>query len=642
MSKWAAILITILVAIEINGQEKELNFFLSRSSEISYARQESRNIIWSSDFSDKSEWIIDNDADNFQNWKITNNSPLGYYGTSMGKIKSTTQSNNFALFDSEFMGDGTHDQKGNITNSQPFSCVGYSRVILEFQSYYFNWFTRVSVKITVNGGDTWHEIEVHEDLINRFLGDNPEFIRLDITDVASGEENVQIRFYFDGLEYDRGIAWMVDDVVVFEPNGLEADLLSVDNYWLMGTEEEFKMNASIQNLGSNTVHSITFAYQLNDFYSDTVTIDTLSIGTFENFQVSHPQKYTALEKGRYYPSVEILKINNQSYGIGMEGEYIDVYESENKNNVLFELFTSASCEDCFYLNEFYDAMQAIVSPNLISTIRYPMDFPDDGDAYFNEDSEIRKDYYGIVQVPFIYRNGKYLPANSLGISSVIGSLEKDSPIDININAEIIDSVVYADLKVSSGADLQDLQLYLAVNEKQTEANQISENEKIFTHVLLKMLPDGNGTYISGMNAADTLEYSFSCDLRESNMEEINDIELVAFIEDLNTYDIIQSENIDLSWYVEIEDEDNSTSKIKVNNNELNMEIYPNPSNGILFISNVQQADVFVYDILGNLVLTADNYSYGKAINISNLPNGNYIIKVYSGNETATRKLFLSK
>lgn len=80
-----------------------------------------------------------------------------------------------------------------------------------------------------------------------------------------------------------------------------------------------------------------------------------------------------------------------------------------------------------------------------------------------------------------------------------------------------------------------------------------------------------------------------------------------------------------------------------NNNDLqNFGIYPNPVSSILNITNAENANIQIYDVLGKLILTRDNISFEEQINVSNLTTGTYFIKIQKGNAIATERFIVSK
>ena len=62
-------------------------------------------------------------------------------------------------------------------------------------------------------------------------------------------------------------------------------------------------------------------------------------------------------------------------------------------------------------------------------------------------------------------------------------------------------------------------------------------------------------------------------------------------------------------------------------NQNKLEIYPNPTDGILFLKNFNQPiDLIIYDINGRTVLEFKDYSLGQ-INLSELDKGIYFIQI---------------
>ena len=86
-----------------------------------------------------------------------------------------------------------------------------------------------------------------------------------------------------------------------------------------------------------------------------------------------------------------------------------------------------------------------------------------------------------------------------------------------------------------------------------------------------------------------------------------------------------------------------TNGTNVNNNNLApVEVYPNPSNGTLNITNANNANVIVYNLLGEVVSNTISTSAFNTIDLSNLSNGSYIVKVITNDNTITKKINIVK
>tara|TARA_B100000900_G_scaffold84456_1_gene68335 strand:+ start:3890 stop:11206 length:7317 start_codon:yes stop_codon:yes gene_type:complete len=70
-------------------------------------------------------------------------------------------------------------------------------------------------------------------------------------------------------------------------------------------------------------------------------------------------------------------------------------------------------------------------------------------------------------------------------------------------------------------------------------------------------------------------------------------------------------------------------------------IYPNPTNGYIFIESKKNiSEVFIYNNLGELVLNDNNLNKYKSLDLSNFTKGVYYIKLNINNEIVKRKIIL--
>ncbi|MDA3910651.1 MAG: T9SS type A sorting domain-containing protein [Bacteroidales bacterium] len=74
----------------------------------------------------------------------------------------------------------------------------------------------------------------------------------------------------------------------------------------------------------------------------------------------------------------------------------------------------------------------------------------------------------------------------------------------------------------------------------------------------------------------------------------------------------------------------------------NVNVYPNPTSGQLTIENVNGADVEVFNLVGQRVYTAKNVDKNMTVDLSNLSEGTYIVKVSGTNTFKTQKINIVK
>ncbi len=78
------------------------------------------------------------------------------------------------------------------------------------------------------------------------------------------------------------------------------------------------------------------------------------------------------------------------------------------------------------------------------------------------------------------------------------------------------------------------------------------------------------------------------------------------------------------------------------NEESSISIYPNPTTGTLNITNAENADVYVYNILGEVVASINNAAPFSTIDMSALSEGTYIVKILTDENVITKKINLIK
>lgn len=615
-------------SIPINIQTTEKNISQLKASSLSH------NVIWTDDFSSAENWVISNDVDNYQNWKITSYNPLGFYSSGLGKIDSDTP-NKYALMDADLVGNGEDMQRAKLTNVQPINCSTNEKVYIKFDSYYAKKSSKMYLRVSNDNQASWTDFEIHDELPEWFATANPEKIRLDISHLAAGYENVFIQFYYDGLDENWGLAWMVDDVEIYEPNGLDADIVSIDCYWYIGNAEDFELKTTLQNMGAEVINSITLNYKIGDFESSDATIDNLQIQPFQTFQITHPETYKIDTTGNFEPTFTITQINGTNFTLTGEAEYIEVFNNINTKAIQCEVFTSATCIPCAGFNPTFDYVQKYVSPNLMNTIKYQMNWPENGDKYYTQEGETRKTFYDVNSVPSLYMNGTNVNLNEFGFAYIRNLLEQPAEVSIGLAGTVNNSTIDIKLDLLSSRLLNDFYLFVSVNEKQTHKNTGSNGETEFNHVMMKMLSSAEGIDLSNLIVEENKIFDFSYDMSSTNVEELNNLEVVAFVQNKITKEIIQSKSLDLSWQ-----EQETVSIEKETENAVN--IYPNPASEFIAMDCSGKCNLIIYNKLGAEVYRKEHCSSNQVIDVSNFRSGLYFISTKANDKVEVQKIIISK
>ncbi|MBO4613689.1 MAG: T9SS type A sorting domain-containing protein [Bacteroidales bacterium] len=73
-----------------------------------------------------------------------------------------------------------------------------------------------------------------------------------------------------------------------------------------------------------------------------------------------------------------------------------------------------------------------------------------------------------------------------------------------------------------------------------------------------------------------------------------------------------------------------------------IEMYPNPTTGIVNFNNVENATIEVFNMMGQVISRVDNANENATIDLSNVANGNYVVRIVKNGEVATSKLSIAR
>jgi hypothetical protein len=129
-------------------------------------------------------------------------------------------------------------------------------------------------------------------------------------------------------------------------------------------------------------------------------------------------------------------------------------------------------------------------------------------------------------------------------------------------------------------------------------------------------------------------------LNVNNLRLNNNPDLTCILVDSKSY-------ADLNWTGVLKDETATYSEecTTLSNEDFrfsNLEIYPNPTRGVLHINNVELNAVAVYNVIGSLVLQHkfEVVSTHNTIDLSGLAKGVYVVTLKSKETTSTRKVIV--
>ncbi len=169
-----------------------------------------------------------------------------------------------------------------------------------------------------------------------------------------------------------------------------------------------------------------------------------------------------------------------------------------------------------------------------------MNWPGSGDPYYTAEGGVRKSFYGVTWVPWLVLNGNFTDTdisavqngydntlNRPGIASIVSSFTQNGT-SMNINTTILPYYNLSNIKV-----------FVAVFENKTTGNVGTNGETEFHHVMMKMVPDANGTSLS---LTDRVPYVLnqSVNLAGTHVEDYNDLGVIVILQNNTTKEVYQS------------------------------------------------------------------------------------------------------
>ncbi len=415
------------------------------------------------------------------------------------------------------------------------------KVIFSFDhavDHYGNTFT-LGLAYRIGTGD-W--VNVWTQTVNSSIAGQRKTIILE--DFPTQAEELQFALFFQGNSYNLNY-WYIDNILVMAPQETDLALQELDIPFVL--QEEDYLSGTVINAGTSLVHSFDLNWSINGGPEQTQSFFGLELGLYEAFNF---QAHTMLpsETGNYSIEAYISNVNEHALDDNQENDHISqsfvVPTQLSAKRPLFESFTSSTCPPCYSFNtSFFNNFISTNKENL-SIIKYQMSWPGSGDPYYTAEGGVRRTYYSVSGVPSLIVNGTMIPTNGSAVNIAFNeALEEKTVVDLIGVYRTQDDLIHIEGSVLPYAGIDDLTLHVVVLENTTYGNTGSNGETEFHHVMMKMLPDANGLTHS---FADGEEYRFdhSFDMSSTNVEEMEDLSVIVFIQDNGTKELIQSANLD--------------------------------------------------------------------------------------------------
>ncbi len=303
------------------------------------------------------------------------------------------------------------------------------------------------------------------------------------------------------------------------------------------------VRGTVMNQGNDFIQSFDLTWNINDGREFTTMFSGLEIAPGEEYSFEAADMIKA-STGTHDLTVFISAINGEILQGDPAGrlltQTVSIAEREVARRPLFESFTSSTCPPCApFNNNFLNNFAATNSENL-SVIKYQMNWPGSGDPYYTAEGGTRRIYYGINSVPSIIVEGSQVSANASAVTNAYNqALQVPAFLDISGNYEVDGTNIIIEGSLMPYADFSNARLHVVVVESVTYGNVGGNGETEFHYVMHKMLPNANGTVVN-LTANQTHEFSHEFNMANTNVEEMDDLLVVVFLQNHATKQVHQS------------------------------------------------------------------------------------------------------
>lgn len=563
-------------------------------------------------------------------WTHTTSGPGAPIEFMIAPLLSTTASNGWVMFDSNANCAGGDGQNAWLISPE-IDATNINTVWLQFETYYQSFYDRPQLRIgtDINNLDIWDVIEVFPDVeVNNFApindaATNPQFVNLNLTEYAA---NSIFRFAFQFLSdetvFNNGepigcaYAWEIDDIALLDYNPNSSVDLQINPFYAIAPNaitpksqvSPIAFMADIKNVGINDIDSSTLDINIFNGVGNILFSDQLNYSTILSNQV----KENVFFSNQFTPPAS-PDIYQGSYFVNPIGSS-DENLMNNEKSFLFEI------NDTMFSKS--NTITNAISSN-----------PNEGTAFTSGNIYYVPNGAGVF--------ARYVQFGVLNADELIGEMVEIYLYhwegDLNNNESIDAAEINAD---SGGA------LFKSFTQYQFNG---TENGQLLTipiniNGIGVPLSDDSYYFVCVQYSGDkelfllaSNTYDFSATQFISNALYIPHYAAAFDQNNTGTYDIIQNVvpviNMSIS---NIEDIFPLANK-EVLLPEHSIHIFPNPVGEIATIAFDLEAtsinvEMDLFNSIGKLVKTVQYSNVKKdnlTMNVKNLVNGNYILKIHT-------------
>jgi hypothetical protein len=566
-------------------------------------------VVWSDDFSTPANWTMTNTGAEAVDWTIETDPSAGIpnAAAALNPFMSASAANGFAVINSDGApgnADGNGAIVAQITTATAIDLTATPNAILRFSHNYRWWQESRVVRVSGDGGTTWTEYPMTYTVAsgntfpngnpypNNQNSDNPQVEVINISAVAGGSNNVLIQFAYDDADF-WGWYWAVDDVEILEQPTDDIQVLSA---WFSGTtnggteygrtpldqiDTDYLLGAEVYNFGVNDQTGIALAVDYNSAAITSASTATMveSDSTIYMESTETPTLAVGMYNGTY-TAISAMETGGAEFGN-------NVYERN------FEITT-----DVYSIDGLGNQPASTLTTATIGTASFT-------DA---EDGLVVAALYQFKNASDVSGIRVMLDANSVAGGEIYGSIKDTATFWASDMTSLFNTSVgtvtatdisngYIDVWFPSVINLTPGVYYAAV---ELYSNANASDVVIVDDVTVAQPSTSSAIYIPG-DQSYTNGTGIGVRMLTGN-----------------------------GWGVGIEE-----------NTLEGVSIYPNPSQGIVNVSNDNNASnaIVVYDMLGQVILTKEATT-ATTLDLSGNGTGVYLVEVSNDNGSIVERVVI--
>ena len=216
-----------------------------------------------------------------------------------------------------------------------------------------------------------------------------------------GNNNVLLAFrYNDGGGWMFG--WAIDNVLVYEPTGLNAELTQINVPLNLAQGTEIYIEGLISNTGADMIESFDVVWSLGGSLAYSTTFEGVNLGSGESYSFTHPDVLSSAYMGIYNLDVTITNVNgldddnmtdNTLYADLLVFQYGNIYvEKYQREYIYFNPFNEENTPLVFVCHGYTGSAEGIMNYSGFNQLAlqygfavcYPQGIEDSyGNTFFN-------------------------------------------------------------------------------------------------------------------------------------------------------------------------------------------------------------------------------------------------------------------